>query len=414
MAYQLILQEKLLASLVALFLAVLTSILVGSKSLWFRGVLFNFSPLLAAAFYIVVFVSGSNFDVVDIVSGAAFEFLVLLIIFRLLVDVRRNICFVSEGDSVFVLSWLLVFQLLLLIPVITSDGFGIFSADSRLDYIYNWKYAKYFTYAGFLVMAVQAVFIAALVSARGYLGYLGWCLILVNFAFSALSGSKGSVFLWVLSIVSLIDYRRANIPRSSIVFFSFVMIGFLAVSSVLISSVLNLDIFEFTDLVANRFFLTNDARALALDLRTPASSVYSFIPESFPAFSSLFGYFPKNDPLGILLYERKFNISGNIGANSSFMALATYYSIKGYVFFPVLWGGCGVIVLHIIILFLGSIFRSKGRLIIGAIGLVLLRNYSQDFFAFQIFLILIFVLIFLSALVRVCLVILNEKTRRFA
>ncbi|MEJ7138193.1 hypothetical protein [Amphibiibacter pelophylacis] len=385
--YEFILEQKLATVLAAIFLALLSSSLVGAGKLWFKGLIYNFTPAFAAAFYTVAFFALPRPDSADLFAGLLFETTVLALFFRLLLKLKREMMLISEIDAVRGLMWTLVLQLALAYPNMSMSGFGLFSDGSRIDYLSASSLAKYYTYAGFLISTIQAVLVASLVTIRGYLGLWGYLVIAANLALSVLAGSKGGVFLWLLAIASLIDYKRAKIRTYK--FIIIVLIGLVSMwaSSLIIAEFLNLQIADFINIAISRFFLNNDARALALDLRTSQTSDISFFSEAFRSLGNLLGLQPRNDPLGVILYEEGLSITNGSGANASFMALSTYYFPAGFALVPALLGMLGVFFLvGINMMSVKLVFRPTHRAVITSIWLATLMIFSQDFLSFQVML----------------------------
>jgi hypothetical protein len=220
---------------------------------------------------------------------------------------------------------------------------------------------------------------------RSYLGILGWSIIAINFTISVLAGSKGAAFLWLLSIASLIEYKHTNIRIYKAIPWLVVGISAASISSIIIADFLKLDIFQFIDLVVSRFFLTNDARALSLDLRTAQTIELSLFSEAFRSLGNLFGLPPKNAPLGVIMYSEGLLITDGSGANASFMALATYYFPIGYSLIPALLGIFGLVIFFgVARISTKLLVRPTHRLVAASIWLTSLLSYSQDFLAFQI------------------------------
>jgi hypothetical protein len=383
--YDFILEEKLATVITMLLLAFLTSALVGAGRLWFKGLLYSASPALAASFYAIAFWATPQPNLADLIAGLLFELTVLALFFRLLLMVKQNIILICEEDAKRVLKWSVILQLLISYPNMSAVGFGLFSEGTRIDYLSASSMAKYYTYAGLLIISVQAVFLASLVMNRSYLGILGWSIIAINFTLSVLAGSKGAAFLWLLSIASLIEYKHTNIRIYKVIPWLVVGISAASISSIIIADFLKLDIFQFIDLVASRFFLTNDARALSLDLRTAQTIELSLFSEAFRSLGNLFGLPPKNAPLGVILYSEGLLITDGSGANASFMALATYYFPIGYSLIPALLGILGLVIFFgVARISTKLLVRPTLRLVAASIWLASLLSYSQDFLAFQI------------------------------
>lgn len=399
--YEFILKERLATVIVILLLAMLISSLVGAGSLWLKGLVYNFSPAMAASFYAVAFLATPQPKSVDLIAGLLFELTVLALFFKLFLNIKKSIVQICEADAARVLKWALLFQLLISFPNMNTAGFGLFSEGSRIDYLSSNSIAKYWTYAGLLISTVQAVFLASLVTSRGNIGILGCSVIAANFVLSVLAGSKGGVFLWLLSMASLIEYKRAKIQTYQIIITLMIVMASVWISSIIIAQFLNLEINDFIDLASSRFFLSNDARALSFDLRTSQTADFSFFSEAFRSLGNLIGLPPKNDPLGVVLYGEGLSIINGSGANTSFMALATYYFPIGYTLIPALLGILGLIIVVGVAWITAMLLVSPAtRLMATSIWMACLLTYSQDFLAFQVLLPIAVLVIFGIWIVR--------------
>ncbi len=386
--YNFILEQKLAAFIAALLLALCACAIAGGRlTLWWRGILYSYMPSLAAAFYATAFFADAAPFAGDLAAGLLFEFTVLVLFYRQFRLLRRDLETVSRQSVTKALGRTMVVQVICAVPLIAAGGFGIFSDESRIGYLYTGSLPKYFTYASFLATTAQVALLAALVSTSGRLGSRGWSVILLNFAISVTSGSKGAVFLWLASIASLIDYRRARIPAYKLFGALAIGIGAFLVSSLAVAQFFDLDFDVFLDVAFSRFFLNNDARALAFDLRNWHSASYSMFSESFRSLGNLLGIPPRNDPLGVQLYGEAFAIENGNGANASFMALGTYYFPAGYAFIPAVLGIIGILgVAQLAGMTSSLLHRPVQRVIVRSIWLVCLALYTQDFLAFQVLL----------------------------
>lgn len=324
----------------------------------------------------------------DLVAGLLFEAGFLALFFRMLLRLHRDLAAIDATHELpGMLRWTIVLQLVVAAPNLLSSGFGVFSDGSRIDYLSAGSLPKYFTYAGLLISMAQASMIAAWISGRGKLGSLGWTAIGVAFALSILAGSKGGVFLWLLAIASLVDYRRARIPLHKIFLVVLVVIMGALLSSLVVAEFFGLELSEFMDLAVSRFFLTNDARALALDLRSSRSAEIAFFSESFRSLGNLFGAAPRNDPLGVVLYSDGLSVTNGNGANTSFMALATYYFPSGYAFLPALVALLGASAMQVLASALAAAMTTPlRRVTVLSIWMACFLTLSQDFLAFQVLL----------------------------
>lgn len=382
--YDLIFTERLPTLLAAALLSFIASMLAGARQLWLKGFLFNLAPAMGAAFYVVSFLPKVHPNSLDLASALLFEFTFLIIFYKAIAALFSEISSVDERDAVKVLKWTVLIHVITFLPNVGAVGFGIFSEGSRIDYLYSNRFAVYLTYAGVICSLIEAAFLARLLTIRGRIGIISIGVFLLNFSLSVLAGSKGGVFLWLITVISMIDYRFFRINFIGILFLSIIVLLSLYISALVVSVFLNQDLMEFFEIVISRFFLFNDARALALDLR-PISYVDSTLfSESFRSLTRLFGSEPQNEPLGILLYKEAFFIDNGSGANTSLMALVIYYTAPGYSILPVFIATGGLFfVFYVSKLSLGFFQDSRSRLIVTVVWTVAILSYSQDFLAFQ-------------------------------
>lgn len=383
--YEFILREKFVTAVAGLLLAVLASATVGSPRLWWRGTAFSFAPALATAFFLVAPLSEQPIAMADILGGLLLEFTVLCLFFVFFKQLRTSIQRMSDFDTLWLLRASILIQLLLAWPLVGSAGFGIFSEGSRIDYLYAGSLGKYLTYGGFLLTSIQAALVAQRISQTGNPGLLGSAAIVTAFVMSVLAGSKGGVFLWLLAIAALVDYRRARIS----VLAKILALGLGAIaligSSLFVSDFLGITPSEFIDIALSRFFLNNDARALAFDFRSSTSGEASLLAESFRSLWSLFGVPPQYPPLGIQLYGQLFGVDTGNGANASLAALLVYYTPAGYVMLTAVIATAGALALALI--FEGArraMRRASSRVLVLVFALFAVQQYSQDFLAFQV------------------------------
>ena len=382
--YEYLFEAKALTLCAALGCTMLASALTGSASLWWRGLFFAVGPALAAAFFLIAFTAPVQLDVIDIAGGFCLEFTVLMALFALLVALIVALRRCRDGDVARLLTATLVAQVLLTLPLLSSEGFGIFSEGTRIDYLYAGSLAKYLTYSAMLLTGTQVPLLAHRISGRRQ-GLLDAAVVAATFTASVLSGSKGAVFLWIVAIVALVDYRRARLSWRAIALMASMLVAALVLSSSFIAQFLGIELGDFADLALSRFFLTNDARALAFDFRNSVTPDAGLLAESFRSISTLFGTPPQNSPLGVLLYGQLFGFESSSGANASLAALLVYYSQPGSAGILALFAAVGAAGLAL--LFAGAarrMRRATSRTVILALGLFSLQQYSQDFLAFQV------------------------------
>lgn len=383
--YEFILYNKLITTMVVIVLAIALSFLAGRGGAWWRVILYNFTPIMALAFFLLAPLSGASIHGLDVASGLIFELVVLALIVRLFITLLRTVQSVPWSDARKMLQYLVVAQILLVAPIIASSGFGIFSQGGRLDYLYEGPLAKYLTYGGLLISLVQAPLLANQVSHRGGPGATGWMVIAVNFGLTIVAGSKGASFLWLLSAVALIDFERANIKKATIFFAVCSGVAALGATAHIVSSFLGISLQDFAELVASRFFLANDARALAFDMRNLHTGDASLLSESFRSLGAVLGAPAHYPPLGLQLYEELLGSATGNGANSSLMALIIYFSRAGQAMLPAI---CATWLAILCYVGLTSVVRTLkqtvGKSMVLTLSIFLIHQLSQDFLAFQI------------------------------
>jgi hypothetical protein len=399
--YDLIFTERLPMLLAAALLSFIASALAGARKLWMRGLFFNLAPAMGAAFYVVSFIPKTHPNSLDLASALIFEFVFLIVFYKVLALVFLEMSKVDEDDAVKVLKWAMLLHLLTVLPNIGAAGFGIFSQGSRIDYLFDNRFAKYLTYGGIIISIIEATFLARLLSIQGKISSISIFVFSLNFTLSVLSGSKGAVFLWIAALLSLIDYRSFRFDIFRILILSAVGLASLYFSALIVANFSNLDLAEFFDLAISRFFLYNDARALALDLRPIYYVDSALFSESFRSLAGLFGAAPQNEPLGILLYRQAFFTDGVSGANASLMALVVYYTAPGYSILPILIATSGLFLVFYVSKKSLIFFQdAKSRLIVITFWTGAIMNYSQDFLAFQVFVIITLALIIFLFIIR--------------
>ena len=413
--YELIFSTKLLTAALAISLLVTVSMFLGSKRLWASALMFIPAPALAAAFLAIALCSGIGINRVDLVSVFLYEVFVLIVFLFLFKKAKKDVLMLREADVVRALFILLALHVLASVPNFGAQGYGIFSDANRLDYLAANSYSKYLTYFAILISAMEAFFLGALLTSRGYLGLIGWFIVVLNFSASIGAGSKGAFLLWVLTVVGVIDFRATKLKLGKIIFFALFVCCLGLVSSVIVSRFIGIEFGAFMELAFSRFFLSNDARALAFDLRPELSDYSNLLTESFRSAAKLIGSPPTLQPLGVLLYEQGLSIGGGVGANASFVALAVYFSPEGFVVIPVGFGLIGVSIIYLFDKIFRCLVKSVPKRIAMSTCLLTATNvYSQDFLGFQLLMIIvvgIFVGLFLSQYIPTAPILSLKNTR---
>jgi hypothetical protein len=383
--YDLLFEATASTAIFTVLLTMAASVLVGAGRMWWRVLAFNYSPAIAAAFFLVASLSDVPTSRMDLSGGFIFEFVVLCIYCRLLADAFRDLHRVELGYLSRLMRTTSILQSAFMLRLLLADGFGIFSEGSRIDYLSTSFGATYMTYASILVAAVQAGLVARRVTLTGKIGLDGTLVMALNLLLSVLAGSKGAILLWLLSVMALIKYQEARVSKTTVAVVLLVAAISVGLTAYLVSNFLSIEVGEFFELAFGRVLLTNDARALAIDLRSTHSNYSLLVNESLRSLSSLFGNPPANEPLGMRLYADSFGSTGITGANTSLVALILFYAPSGSSLVFAL--GASIVALAMYAAVRAArltLSNPGGRYVLQSMGMVSISVFSQDFLAFQI------------------------------
>lgn len=384
--YEFLFTSKLLTAGAGLLFLVSACMLAGRPAFTWRIMAINFGPVFATGFFAAVLLSEFPVQHADMAAALAFEFVVLCLFCRLIIRAFEALHQIEAGRLRLLLWSCLLLYIALFLPSALAGGFGIFSEGTRIDYLYESRVAKYLTYGGLLLATVLAGVIARSVTLSGRFGPSEVIAILLVSATSILAGSKGGFLLWTLAIVGWVDFRMARI-RTSAILLALSGAGLLvAVLAVVVSDFLGITIAEFFDLAFSRFFLNNDARALAIELRgVRVEPGRDLLSEAFRSLSTLFGSPPRNDPLGVELYDRHFGPMGGVGANASLAAMVIFYSDPGQSLLPFVLAMLLALFVFWVANAVAAAMPGPGsRFAMLAISALMLTMLSQDLLAFQV------------------------------
>lgn len=394
--YDLIFEYRIQTFLIATFLTILVCFVLGKPKDWWRTMLYCLSPSFACAYYLVVVVYGESVNYPDVLSLMFLELVILLLYIKIFCKCRDMLSSLTLKTTNKHLFLLLIIGLFVSTSIFTFGNVGILSDDSRIDFMNTNKLAKYITYLSFIIATVQAGLISRKITLRSIDSLVFLC-VAGQLIFSIMLGSKGFVFLWLASVISLVDFKKAKLTLMHIIYFIFFSVLSLFTVAKAISNYLSITMSDFFNLAFNRFFLFNDARGLSLDLRSNNSYLEDFLRESFRVVSNFLGYLPEDPPLGNLLFQQYFMIFNGDGSNASLAALITYYS-NNYV--AIYYVGAFTIIISTVYFFvakLGKYFINNNlHYAAMLLSLLLVTNLSQDFLTFQLLLILYFFLMILA------------------
>lgn len=384
--YDFIFHSKMVTTVAGLALLVLASTLAARPSFWWRTLAFNSGPAIAAGFLAAILLSDQRFSISDVLAALMFEFIILCAFCRTTYLAYHAAHQLDLAAATRAVRLSLPLYIVTLVPALLGGGFGIFSSGTRIDYLYESSSAKYLTYLGLMMVILLGGLLARRITINGKPQLLDYAVVLIVSAASIVAGSKGGFVLWIGAVMAFIDYHQARIRPLTIILAGGVVAVLVAGLAVIVSDFLRISIPEFFDLAFNRFYISNDARALAFDLRTlevhPGVSIWG---ESFRSLSSLFGNPPRNTSIGVELYDSYFGPSGGAGANGSFVALAILYTAPGDAALPLLIASLAVgLLLFLIRLGVRHMPTALSRFTVQMIATLNVVLLSQDFLAFQV------------------------------
>jgi hypothetical protein len=387
--YDFILETKTVVLAVALLISLIFAAVSGRGKYWWRIFIFDLTLPFAVSFYLVVLGLQRVSFRLDTISAIIFESVVFLLVARYLVLIKNCLDRVDDRSADSALKYLVFGHLMLFVPLLFLDGFGLFSEGDRNDYISKYWFAKYLIYGGFLVSSAQVPLLAARFSAPGRVGFPAWAAVGLNFVSSVLTGSKGVVFLWMLSIVALMTLSWREHAKRIAVSLALIAALMSAAFFVLLTSI-DMDPGQLSELLLARFFLSNDARALAYEFSAGSMGLEVLLQEAFRGFSPVFGYVPDAVPLGVQLYRDNFGIDLDVGANASMVSLVMYYGDSDWRFLYVFFMGLVFLGLAAMAEMVSNLAKEPVlRVMSLGVFVYAARLFSQDFFAFQSILIVI-------------------------
>lgn len=377
--YNMMLNEKLEFLLILLIILVFEYLYFKNKFMLIGSICLNFGVHFAVAFYLHALIKCDNYtDFYRILNVLFFEVIVLLCYIKILKKVFISF-FKTKYDFSKVLFYLLLIRFLIVIILIQSGSYGIFSAFERIDFIgQNW-YFKYLNYLSSFLGICQLYITTIIILQKRRKPFTFYLTLIQVILISVLSGSKGEWVLWFMGLFGLTSIVNLKSIRTYLVA-SILIITFIYSSNILIKN-LGITNTQYYELVFNRLFLNNDARALALDLSSNQSRSQSFAKNTWRSIGNFVGEPSRDLPIGNVLYNKAFNQSKTTGANASLTALLLFYCNDYQIFF------CSLLFVIILLLFNGLIpilYKSYDYIIYSILifGIPLL---SQDYLAFQIF-----------------------------
>lgn len=384
--YEFIFQSKMLTAAAGGLLLVLACALTARIGFWWRVLALNFGPVFAAGFMVAILLSYQRFSTIDVIAALGFEFVVLCILCQFVYRAYHFLHTVESRAARRILVAATLFYIGSFTPSALGGGFGIFSSGTRIDYLYESSMAKYLTYAGLMISVVLGGVLARRITLNRRPQLLDYIVILIVSTASILAGSKGGFVLWLGSVVAFVDYGAARIRPRTIAFALASTGGLIAILAIVVSEFLRISVPDFFELAFTRFFVNNDARALAFDLRTlEVDPSISLVSELFRSVSTVFGYAPHNSPLGVELYDRYFGPSGGAGANASLVAMMIFYTTPGAASLPLLLAAVTAVLLLLFGEFASTRMPSAfSRYAINIIATLNISQLSQDILAFQI------------------------------
>jgi len=395
------------AILAVVFMAILPY--TQKKNLGVRLLLFNYGPIFAFSYYFILLFylpfSDDYYLVTSVLAGFIFEGAVLFVVFWLLNRYFRLSRIPIDYSGA--LKLLIIVKVFIFFALVSQENFGILAGPemARTSFLQNNKINKYLVYFWHSLMPVAAIFVAHTYAYYRKVSNVILALVALEFLYSYLSGSKGSVLLWIFAIFALIpNSLLSTLKRKRVIIAMPILVMVSVVYVIFAAKNEGLDIDDFLNLASSRFFLNNDARALSLDFDSNILSVKSFFESSFRGASGLIGFQPVDRPLGNVLFNRAFGITDGRGSNASLVALINYYLPPGLrLVFSVLFSFFTILIVSSFFILERFSYQHRDlRLIFLVLPINVIVAYSQDFLAFPLILISSSMIAFFLLFVRKC------------
>ncbi|MDZ7320183.1 hypothetical protein N4G41_00870 [Kosakonia sacchari] len=395
--YEYIFESKIATLILGLVIAMISFCIINGFKNSFqdavRLLIYSFPPIFGLGYLVSALFSDSEINKIDLLACLVFEYAIFAVQVVVFVKIKN---FVYKGMD---LTPGVKKRICILFFVLLVIDFYILNplsyTTSRLDYLSVSSFNKYITYFSILYTSIMAVFVAGHINKNAKLTKFDVVILFFVFCFSIMTGSKGAFFLFVLQIMSLLNYRRYNISFSRVIIAGGCLSILFLASGFYISQKNGISLQEFISLGVSRFFLSNDARALAFDYRfySEQPSISELLANSFRSIAVIIGHPPTDPPLGNLLFQYLYHQASSNGANTSISALILYYSKDGEAILSALLL-LAILLPIILLLYLCIRFvKEKAvRLSLLASLYLCLTLMVQDFLSFQLIMIIFFAL----------------------
>ncbi len=221
--------------------------------------------------------------------------------------------------------------LFLVVNYEASDGqYGIFSDSSRID---NLNISPFLAKTWLIELLIDFIVLTSLFLKTFFFGrfrFYDACIILLLIVCNFTTGSKGGVFILIVSIILLIYAAFPKIiPKSLLVKISIFLALLAFVYIYIFSELHNVTVSQQINLIIYRFLLSADARIMTFE---PGVNDYvlsqshgAMISELFRGPARILGLSTADFPLGIYQYQYAFGVTNFQGSTSQLSAIFMTY-----------------------------------------------------------------------------------------
>ena len=364
---------------VLLFLILMTRFVFKSTELVITSICINYGVYFSVAFYIQALIH--NKDLSHLFRIIFLLFFETIILFLFLLILRKFLFWAkfSKRDYHNHLPIIFITRLIILLYLVSTGSYGIYSLGERIDFVFaNW-YLKYLEYFSGLLSFIQLIIIS--INYNLHKRHSLWTVLTIIqvIIISSFSGSKGAWVLWMIAFVGL-TYKtliQKRILFKLLISFS-IVVGLVVESSL---KYFSLSRAQFIDLAFSRFFLNNDARALALDFTDSVSQKENFFINSWRSISGVLGEYSAYPPIGNHLSNLFYGSGSILGSNSSLSAIITYFA-HDLSLLPIIFI-CILLISFYQYILKKSLYNNY-RFLYFSLSLFIVPLYSQDFLSFQL------------------------------
>ena len=288
-----------------------------------------------AAILSMPLISPFHVDIIQVLTGVFVEVFCAAVFFMSSIQI---INFLRAGSKIIPgqYVWMMIFCKLFFFVAnyMASDGqYGIFSDDSRLDFI---KISPIISRTWYLDMIIDFIIflnisLKCLVQKKIKAADLISTISIIGISF--LTGSKGASFLMItyamLFVYAAFPRIVSKISTSILVFYALILSGIIFIYIYFLSESLGVSVGDQIRLTLSRFLLSADARIMAFDPNVNEFILSQphgvFLSELFRGPARILGLLTAEFPIGVYQYQYQAGTTNYVGSTNQLSAMFIIY-----------------------------------------------------------------------------------------